>query len=132
MQDKRGTKTKLLWQNPEYRQHMVDVHKGKLHAGSFKKGHSVRNTGRTRFKRGEHLNESHPQWKGDKVGYFSLHNWIKRNLGEPTKCVNGHITKRYYWANISGEYKRDFSDWHELCWHCNHTDGVKIPERFNL
>ncbi len=128
--NKLGSKTKLLWQNPEYRQHMIDVHKGQK---SWNKGLKIQtNTGKTHFKKGEHLNEAHPQWKGDNVGYFSLHNWIFRKLGKASKCVNGHIAKRYYWGNISGEYKRDFSDWHELCWYCNHNDGIRIPERFKI
>ena len=75
---------------------------------------------------------NHHKWKGDKVGYFPLHDWVKRQAGKPSKCVNGHIAKRYVWANISGEYRRDINDWHELCDSCNFKDGVKINERFNL
>jgi len=47
-----GSKTKELWKDPEYRKHMSEVHKGRVHSGSFKKGHTLRNTGRTRFKKG--------------------------------------------------------------------------------
>lgn len=133
-----GSKTKLLWQNPEYRQHMIDAHKGKIHSGSFKLGHTIRNTGRTRFKEGIYQGYGFKKgqvpwnWKGDEVGYYALHAWIIRNWGKATKCVNGHIAKRYFWANISGEYKRDTSDWHELCQSCNQTDGIKIHERFKI
>jgi hypothetical protein len=51
-------------------------------------------------------------------------------LGKARKCSND-ITHpgRYGWANISGEYRRDIDDWHELCHICNLNDGVKIPER---
>jgi 5-methylcytosine-specific restriction endonuclease McrA len=48
-----GWATKFLWQDPAYRQRMSDAHKGKIHSGSFKKGHKLRNTGRTRFKKGQ-------------------------------------------------------------------------------
>ena len=49
---KNSITTKKLWEDPEYRRHMVEAHKGKIHKGSFKKGHSCKNTGRTRFKKG--------------------------------------------------------------------------------
>ena len=135
---KLGSKTKELWQNPEYRQHMIDVHKGKLHAGSFKKGHKVMNTGRTHFKKGEYQGYGFSKgniswnWKGNDVGYNALHTWINKCLGKASKCINDHVASRYFWANISGEYKRDLSDWHELCQSCNQLDGVKIHYRFNI
>jgi hypothetical protein len=86
----------------------------------------------TEFKKGEVSNENNPNWKGDSVGYYALHIWLSRNFGKASKCANGHIAKIYHWANISGEYKRDISDWHELCQSCNLRDGVRINSRFNL
>lgn len=61
-------------------------------------------------------------WKGDKVGYGGLHQWIGRKLGKPKKCEDcGTIkAKMYNWANISGEYKRDLKDWKRLCRKCHH------------
>jgi hypothetical protein len=64
------------------------------------------------------------------ISYSALHAWVYRKLGKAKKCSNGHIANIYYWANISGEYKRDVSDWHELCPTCNKTDGIKINQRF--
>lgn len=74
------------------------------------------------FKKGEFLNEKHPQWKGDQVGYQALHDWIKRNLGKPQACkhCNTTIAKRFEWANISGKYKRDINDFMRLCTSCHH------------
>jgi hypothetical protein len=71
---------------------------------------------------------NHPMFKGDNVGYYALHCWVKYYLGKPKHCSNNrnHLSKRYVWANISGEYRRDLSDWHSLCNSCNLTDGVKI------
>jgi len=42
------------------------------------------------------------------------------NFGRPSKCFecSGH-EPRVEWANISGEYKRDKSDWIELCSSCH-------------
>jgi hypothetical protein len=82
--------------------------------------------------KGKYTNESNSQWKGDFVSYTGLHEWIKRKLGNPSKCSNNnkHKAKRYVWANISGEYKRDLSDWHELCQSCNTLDGIHIAKKF--
>lgn len=74
--------------------------------------------------------EKHYLWSGNMVGYRALHTWINKNLGKASKCINGHIAKRYCWANKSGEYKRILSDWKEVCTSCNLRDGIKIHPRF--
>jgi hypothetical protein len=53
--------------------------------------------------------------------YRGTHNWIERQLGKPQKCENCGITedRRYHWANISGEYKRELDDWKRLCPPCH-------------
>ena len=110
-------------------------------ATEFKKGQPSANKGR-HYKLSEesrkrisegHKGEKAYQWKGDSVGYENLHKWVRKQLGKPIKCVkcNTKEAKRYVWANISGEYKRDLSDWQELCNSCNLNDGVKVPNRFN-
>lgn len=60
-------------------------------------------------------------WKGDSVGYSALHSWIRKNKGTPKKCEHCGRTdkKKYEWANISGEYKRDLNDWIRLCTKCH-------------
>ncbi len=65
--------------------------------------------------------ENNPAWKGDKVKYRALHAWIGRKLGKPKICSDCGTTvaKCYEWANISGEYKRDLSDWKRLCKKCH-------------
>lgn len=74
------------------------------------------------------INENNPAWKGDEASYEAIHAWIRKKLGKATKCSNdiNHKSKRFVWANISGEYKREISDWHELCHSCNRKDGIKI------
>lgn len=74
--------------------------------------------------------DKHPMWKGNNVKYAAIHMWIKSKLGKSNKCISNNCnekSKRYVWANISGEYKRDLLDWHQLCQSCNMKDGVKIP-----
>ena len=94
----------------------------------FKKGeHKSINT---EFKKGTIENEKHPGWKGDKVGYHGIHKWLTRKLGQPKKCDEcgeKDSTKRFEWANISGLYKRDFSDWKRLCKKChNNFDNITV------
>ena len=53
--------------------------------------------------------------------YRSVHYWIESVLGKPmvcTKCQT-QVSKRFNWANISGEYKRDITDWIRLCAKCH-------------
>lgn len=74
--------------------------------------------------------EKAPNWKGDKVGYSGLHDWIRKQLGTPNRCEKCGTTKarRYEWANISGKYKRDLSDWCRLCVSCHRKEGYKKGE----
>lgn len=90
------------------------------------------NTGRTHFKKGcipwnkgrkqeSIANERHYSWKGENVSYSGLHYWISRKLGKPRICgfCKTESAKKYEWANISKDYKRDLSDWIRLCTSCH-------------
>lgn len=67
--------------------------------------------------KGKKSNEKNSQWKGDQVGYFALHNWVKRHLGKPLSCKMEDLTckGKFEWANISRKYLRDLTDWMSLC-----------------
>ena len=126
--------------------------KGKsiVHSGSFKKGHRVPKRWRQKvsearkgkipwIKGKKHTEESKKKmsqsliglnkgeknylWKGEKVSYRSLHAWVNRWLGKPTKCDfcgrDGLIGRMIHWANKSREYKRDLRDWLRLCRGCH-------------
>jgi hypothetical protein len=62
-------------------------------------------------------------YKGEKAGYTSKHQWVARHYGQPTMCehcqTNNLIGHQINWANISGEYKRDRTDWVRLCVKCH-------------
>lgn len=75
----------------------------------------------TRIQNGE-LN---PMWKGDNVSYRSLHKWVRRHLPNHGKCWDcNKKTKFLDAANISGQYKRDLSDWKYSCRSCHmKSDG---------
>lgn len=63
------------------------------------------------------------EWKGDNVSYRGLHKWIENQLGKPMTCsicLNSNLNKtQYHWSNISGNYKRELSDWQRLCVKCH-------------
>ena len=65
---------------------------------------------------------NHYNWKGEKVTYKSLHQWINKRFGRIQKCekCGTTLTKRFEWANKSGKYKRDRDDWMGLCTSCHH------------
>lgn len=58
-------------------------------------------------------------WKGDEVGYFALHVWVRKNKGKATKCVRCSSDYWVEWANIDGNYKRDTNDYISLCRKCH-------------
>lgn len=79
-------------------------------------------------------------WKGDGVGYSSLHYWIRGIVGNPKTCEHcgkvGYKTGRSWnldWANKSHTYQRNLNDWIGLCRKChinydkkqNQIEGIK-------
>jgi hypothetical protein len=77
--------------------------------------------------------DKHHAWKGDKVGFCSLHTWLRRSYGKPNKCDNPNCNypKKdsdgkmmisptiYEWSNINGNYNRDRKEWQMLCPSCH-------------
>lgn len=53
--------------------------------------------------------------------YRMLHLWVESTLGKPMVCAECGTTenRRYHWANLSGEYQKDPSDWIRLCVPCH-------------
>jgi len=72
-------------------------------------------------------NEQHHQWKGDKVSYEGLHQWVKRRKPKPDVCEICKQKESYDLANISGKYKRDTNDFQWLCRSCH----MKLDGRIN-
>lgn len=68
---------------------------------------------------GDTTGEKNGRWKGDKVGYFALHEWIKKNKPKPKLCEKCKKIPPRDLANISGEYKRDVNDFEWLCRSCH-------------
>lgn len=71
--------------------------------------------------------ENSPGWKGDKVGYSALHDWIRNHLPKPVSCEFCKNVPPRDVANISQKYKRDLTDWEWLCRKCHiQKDGRHI------
>ena len=53
--------------------------------------------------------------------YISAHMWMYRHFGPANVCELDplHTAKRYEWANLSGKYIRERSDWKSLCSPCH-------------
>ena len=65
---------------------------------------------------------------GTSTEYRMLHYWVEKQLGKPKRCeecLMDDPSRRYDWANISGEYRRDVADWKRLCRSCHaKMDGI--------
>jgi len=91
--------------------------KHKENPTSFKKGQKPWNDGIEAFSLRDGKNS---MFKGDRVGYDALHDWVKVRLGKANLCCMCGCTEGYIdWANISQEYKRDINDWMQLCRKCH-------------
>jgi hypothetical protein len=81
-------------------------------------------------------------WKGDNIGYHTIHVWLKSLFGEPNKCENDNCVyprkgtngllikpKRYEYALIKDKkYERKRENFIMLCPSCHHKYD-KIGER---
>jgi hypothetical protein len=72
--------------------------------------------------------EDNHKWKGDLVGYSGIHYWVSSRLGKPKECWKcGTVDyPKYEWSNISGQYKRQLSDWERMCVPC-HRKKDAVP-----
>lgn len=68
-------------------------------------------------------------WKGDKVGYYGIHHWVKRHKGEAVKCDHCEkfktTPKSIQWANIDHKYRRNLADFISLCISCHRQYDIK-------
>lgn len=78
----------------------------------------------TSFKKGHlgFVGKNNSMWKGNNAGYGAIHDWVRLHFGSPAFCEHcgTKTAKKYEWANISKEHKRDRTDWLRLCTSCHH------------
>lgn len=69
-----------------------------------------------------------------KMTYGTLHAHIRREFGTPSICENCKTTesKKFEWANISGDYKLDRSDWARLCCKCHRRYDLGVKNKIDL
>lgn len=62
-------------------------------------------------------------WAGDEVGYSGIHQWLKREYGQPPTCEQCGITRSnprsIHWASKNGNHKRDRAYYMRLCVSCH-------------
>lgn len=69
------------------------------------------------------IGEKNPFWRGEKVGYRGLHQWVRRRLKKPPKCECCKMVPPLDLAN-KGTYDRLLENWEWLCRRCHMTkDG---------
>lgn len=73
----------------------------------------------TEFKKGQGVGIENTKWKGDKVGYFALHTYMKRNFKWDSKCTVCGDDKHLVLSNKDFLYTRDPSTWWILCHKCH-------------
>lgn len=68
-------------------------------------------------------NDGHPKWKGEKVSYRGLHQWVRRKKGHPNQCSKcgkqSNKPRVIQWANIDGKYRRALEDFVGMCCSCH-------------
>lgn len=79
---------------------------------------------------------NHPNWRGEDGNTTAIHRWIDKVRGgrpdrcercnyQPSRAIDGRA--KIHWANLSGKYKREISDWAALCIPCHwrHDNQIK-------
>jgi len=69
---------------------------------------------------------SHHNWKGNKVGYYGLHSWVRRRKIKPDYCEECEENEPQDLANISGEYQRDVNDFKWVCRKCHVNSDQRL------
>lgn len=61
------------------------------------------------------------RWKGEKAGYVAIHMWLTKHFDKGGICegCKTSTASRLEWANVSGKYLRDRSDYKVLCPPCH-------------
>lgn len=59
--------------------------------------------------------------------YVYLHIWINKTFGKANKCEMCKIKNKsiYHWANKTGNYLKERSDWLELCPKCHYRYDIE-------
>lgn len=69
--------------------------------------------------------ENHQYWKGDKVGYSAVHEWVKKYLPKPKVCNRCNLEKKLDLSVNDYKYTRELENWEWICrsCHCKKDDN---------
>lgn len=87
------------------------------------------------FQKGIHYDTSfkpgkaHPLWKGAKVGYSALHEWIAVHWGKAREYLCKCGKQALDWANLRGKYTRDRREWEPMCRSCHKKYDKADPKK---
>jgi hypothetical protein len=126
--------------HPLYGKHHSAETRNKI--GYAQKGKNNHNFGKprseeTKRKIGDaQIGEKHRLWKGDDVGYFALHEWIRMHLPKRDLCELCKLVPPKEVACITNVYNRKFKNWARFCIKChrqwdNIYERAKIRKRLN-
>lgn len=76
----------------------------------------------------------HYNWKDVGLGYSGIHERVRKMYGRQSLCEHCGATEaiRFEWANVSGEYSLERSDWLRLCKSCHNKFDIKNPKKPNI
>ena len=134
----KGLKYKIIVKNKGW------IKKGEIRH-PFKKNHipwnkntiGVMKSNKTSFTRENKLGIKNNNWKGNNVGYHSLHLYLNRKYGKPYICEFCNSTNNVQWASKNYKYTRNKEDWLNLCFKCHRKYDSKngwgiATKKFNL
>lgn len=92
----------------------------------FKKGHIPWWSKGKKFP--ERYSENHPNWKGEKAKYISIHEWVFHHKGYPQICMFCGATpkqRKLSWINLDHTYHRNLDDYISACYSCHRKHDYK-------
>ncbi len=96
-------------------------------------GKSNRPKGTEAWNKGIKTGNTPANYKGENASYSAAHHWVKYHFGKATYCSECGLDKipegkvRYFeWANLSGKYLREKSDWVQMCVKCHRTKDNNV------
>lgn len=105
----------------EPRKHNAGKYCSQLCYNEYRIKNKVRST--SQFSKGDNVGKKNVMWVGHKAKYGTVHDYISYHYGQPQICEHCDSvnlgSRKHQWANISGEYRRDRSDWLRLCAKCH-------------
>ena len=78
-----------------------------------------------KFPAGKMEGKKNVNWKGNKVGYFGLHDWVRKHKPKPEVCEFCKTNPPKQIAKVSKNYTRNVDDYKWLCCKCHiNFDGT--------